>query len=235
MCCICGGCCGGSGLICGPVPTPPQVEPPGRGDALRHLRMADASGTSLWWRSYVSESLGGWAACSKLPVGSWGSLGGAAANAVQPAQRPAGATGKMLNPIQPPGLATAGAQPAVHDCGPSQRGGAPGGAPAGRQVRRAAGELPSRGHGEVAGGLGSSSAWFAVMPAVLVVFAVLIVGCAVWRACCAGGPAEFPGCPIAWCMHGCLPQRQRQRPHFTPRWPTALELMPAAGACRSEA
>lgn len=31
----------------------PQVEPPGRGDALRHLRMADATGTSLWWRSYV--------------------------------------------------------------------------------------------------------------------------------------------------------------------------------------
>ncbi|EFN53684.1 hypothetical protein CHLNCDRAFT_25506, partial [Chlorella variabilis] len=29
-----------------------KVEPPGRGDALRHLRMADAGGTSLWWRSY---------------------------------------------------------------------------------------------------------------------------------------------------------------------------------------
>ena len=29
-----------------------KVEPPGRGDALRHLRMSDASGTSLWWRSY---------------------------------------------------------------------------------------------------------------------------------------------------------------------------------------
>ncbi|PSC70037.1 carnitine dehydratase [Micractinium conductrix] len=29
-----------------------KVEPPGRGDALRHLRMDDGSGTSLWWRSY---------------------------------------------------------------------------------------------------------------------------------------------------------------------------------------
>lgn len=29
-----------------------KVEPPGRGDALRHLRLLDASGTSLWWRSY---------------------------------------------------------------------------------------------------------------------------------------------------------------------------------------
>lgn len=30
-----------------------QVEPPGRGDALRHLRMEDGTGTSLWWRTYV--------------------------------------------------------------------------------------------------------------------------------------------------------------------------------------
>ena len=30
-----------------------QVEPPGRGDALRTLRALDAGGTSLWWRSYV--------------------------------------------------------------------------------------------------------------------------------------------------------------------------------------
>lgn len=30
------------------------MEPPGRGDALRHLRMEDGAGTSLWWRSYVS-------------------------------------------------------------------------------------------------------------------------------------------------------------------------------------
>ncbi|KAL6782311.1 hypothetical protein ACKKBG_A06315 [Auxenochlorella protothecoides x Auxenochlorella symbiontica] len=29
-----------------------KVEPPGKGDALRSLRLADASGTSLWWRSY---------------------------------------------------------------------------------------------------------------------------------------------------------------------------------------
>lgn len=29
-----------------------KVEPPGRGDALRHLRMADDTNTSLWWRSY---------------------------------------------------------------------------------------------------------------------------------------------------------------------------------------
>lgn len=29
-----------------------KVEQPGRGDALRHLRDLDASGTSLWWRSY---------------------------------------------------------------------------------------------------------------------------------------------------------------------------------------
>lgn len=29
-----------------------KIEPPNRGDALRHLREADASGTSLWWRSY---------------------------------------------------------------------------------------------------------------------------------------------------------------------------------------
>ncbi|KAL4419798.1 hypothetical protein ABPG75_006896 [Micractinium tetrahymenae] len=29
-----------------------KVEPPGRGDALRHLRMEDGTGTSLWWRSY---------------------------------------------------------------------------------------------------------------------------------------------------------------------------------------
>jgi crotonobetainyl-CoA:carnitine CoA-transferase CaiB-like acyl-CoA transferase len=29
-----------------------KVEPPGRGDALRHLRTLDAGGTSLWWRSY---------------------------------------------------------------------------------------------------------------------------------------------------------------------------------------
>lgn len=29
-----------------------KVEPPGRGDALRHLRDLDSSGTSLWWRSY---------------------------------------------------------------------------------------------------------------------------------------------------------------------------------------
>ena len=33
-----------------------KVEPPGRGDALRHLRMLDDGGTSLWWRSYVSEA-----------------------------------------------------------------------------------------------------------------------------------------------------------------------------------
>ena len=32
-----------------------KVEPPGAGDALRSLRMADKSGTSLWWRSYVSH------------------------------------------------------------------------------------------------------------------------------------------------------------------------------------
>ena len=31
-----------------------KVEPPGAGDALRSLRTADNSGTSLWWRSYVS-------------------------------------------------------------------------------------------------------------------------------------------------------------------------------------
>lgn len=31
-----------------------QVEPPGTGDALRSLRLADSTGTSLWWRSYVS-------------------------------------------------------------------------------------------------------------------------------------------------------------------------------------
>ena len=30
-----------------------QVEPPGKGDALRSLRALDASGTSLWWRSHV--------------------------------------------------------------------------------------------------------------------------------------------------------------------------------------
>lgn len=29
-----------------------KVEPPNRGDALRHLRDLDSSGTSLWWRSY---------------------------------------------------------------------------------------------------------------------------------------------------------------------------------------
>jgi crotonobetainyl-CoA:carnitine CoA-transferase CaiB-like acyl-CoA transferase len=29
-----------------------KVESPGRGDALRHLRTLDATGTSLWWRSY---------------------------------------------------------------------------------------------------------------------------------------------------------------------------------------
>jgi crotonobetainyl-CoA:carnitine CoA-transferase CaiB-like acyl-CoA transferase len=29
-----------------------KVEPPGRGDALRHLRDLDPTGTSLWWRSY---------------------------------------------------------------------------------------------------------------------------------------------------------------------------------------
>ncbi|KAA6422537.1 MAG: CAIB BAIF family [Trebouxia sp. A1-2] len=29
-----------------------KVEPPGAGDALRSLRTADTSGTSLWWRSY---------------------------------------------------------------------------------------------------------------------------------------------------------------------------------------
>lgn len=29
-----------------------KVEPPGRGDALRHLRQLDDTGTSLWWRSY---------------------------------------------------------------------------------------------------------------------------------------------------------------------------------------
>jgi hypothetical protein len=38
-----------------------KVEPPGRGDALRHLRMLDDSGTSLWWRSYVS-----WGSCTAL-------------------------------------------------------------------------------------------------------------------------------------------------------------------------
>ena len=32
-----------------------KVEPPGKGDALRSLRLADGSGTSLWWRSYVSS------------------------------------------------------------------------------------------------------------------------------------------------------------------------------------
>lgn len=31
---------------------PCQVEPPGRGDALRSLRTLDASGTSLWWRCH---------------------------------------------------------------------------------------------------------------------------------------------------------------------------------------
>ena len=34
-----------------------KVEPPGAGDALRSLRTADTSGTSLWWRSYVSAYL----------------------------------------------------------------------------------------------------------------------------------------------------------------------------------
>lgn len=29
-----------------------KIEPPARGDALRHLRMLDESGTSVWWRSY---------------------------------------------------------------------------------------------------------------------------------------------------------------------------------------
>ncbi len=29
-----------------------KIEPPGRGDALRHLRDLDSTGTSLWWRSY---------------------------------------------------------------------------------------------------------------------------------------------------------------------------------------
>lgn len=29
-----------------------KVEPPGTGDALRSLRLADSTGTSLWWRSY---------------------------------------------------------------------------------------------------------------------------------------------------------------------------------------
>ena len=29
-----------------------KVEPPNRGDALRHLRTLDETGTSLWWRSY---------------------------------------------------------------------------------------------------------------------------------------------------------------------------------------
>ena len=29
-----------------------KAEPPGRGDALRHLRDLDDGGTSLWWRSY---------------------------------------------------------------------------------------------------------------------------------------------------------------------------------------
>lgn len=29
-----------------------KVESPNRGDALRHLRSLDATGTSLWWRSY---------------------------------------------------------------------------------------------------------------------------------------------------------------------------------------
>lgn len=29
-----------------------KVEPPGRGDALRHLRELDASGDSLWWKTY---------------------------------------------------------------------------------------------------------------------------------------------------------------------------------------
>lgn len=36
-----------------------KVEPPGRGDALRHLRTLDPSGTSLWWRSYV-RAFAGW-------------------------------------------------------------------------------------------------------------------------------------------------------------------------------
>lgn len=34
-----------------------KVEPPGAGDALRSLRTADTSGTSLSWRSYVSAYL----------------------------------------------------------------------------------------------------------------------------------------------------------------------------------
>ena len=34
-----------------------KVEPPGRGDALRSLRLADATGMSLWWRTYVSSWL----------------------------------------------------------------------------------------------------------------------------------------------------------------------------------
>lgn len=49
-----------------------KVEPPSRGDALRHLRMLDSSGTSLWWRSYVSArgctALGTYTKTSTLPV-----------------------------------------------------------------------------------------------------------------------------------------------------------------------
>jgi hypothetical protein len=33
-----------------------QVEPPGKGDALRSLRTLDAGGTSLWWRCHVGRS-----------------------------------------------------------------------------------------------------------------------------------------------------------------------------------
>ena len=42
-------------MSCSVIPsvTITQVEPPGSGDALRTLRALDASGTSLWWRSYV--------------------------------------------------------------------------------------------------------------------------------------------------------------------------------------
>jgi hypothetical protein len=43
-----------------PPPTPPlQVEPPGRGDALRMLRHLDPGGTSWWWRAHVRRAAGG--------------------------------------------------------------------------------------------------------------------------------------------------------------------------------
>ena len=150
-----------------------KVEPPGRGDALRSLRMTDSSGTSLWWRTYVRappllpvhqfsrrQLVLQWAPRIQAP-----SAGGLAEGAVHQSEArwdfrawAEGCHGSVrlactaaYGQSQGVGAAT-GAQPAVHHGGPAQGGGARDRALPGGARGRACGELPARGDGEVGPG-----------------------------------------------------------------------------------